>query len=119
MKIRKDDKVLVISGKDKNKEWTVLKVLTKTNRIIVEWLNMVTRNYKKQWINPWQSIKKESAMDVSNVMLVCPFTKKPTRVWFVLIEEKNKEWKSIIKKFRFSKKALKENWGESKDYIIK
>jgi large subunit ribosomal protein L24 len=46
----------------------------------------------------------EKAIDASNVMLVCPFTNKPTRVGFVKIEEKGK-----IKKFRFSKKAVKEN----------
>ena len=47
-------------------------------------------------------------------MIVCPFTDKPTRVWFVKIEEKGK-----TKKFRFSKKALKETWWEAKKYIIK
>jgi large subunit ribosomal protein L24 len=47
-------------------------------------------------------------------MLVCPFTDKPTRVGFVKIEEK---WKT--KKFRFSKKALKEKGWEAKDFIIK
>lgn len=114
MKIRKDDNVLVISGKDKGKEWKVLKVLTKTSKIVVEWVNVVTRNYKKMWTTPGQSVKKEAAMDASNVMLVCPFTKKPTRVWFVFVDEK-----SGSKKFRFSKAALKAKWGESKDYIIK
>jgi large subunit ribosomal protein L24 len=47
-------------------------------------------------------------------MLICPFTNKPTRIGFVKVEEK---WKT--KKFRFSKKALKEKWGEAKNYIIK
>jgi len=46
----------------------------------------------------------EKAIDASNVMLVCPFTSKPTRVGFVKIEEKGKS-----KKFRFSKMAVKEN----------
>lgn len=114
MKIRKDDNVLVISGKDKDKTWKVLKVLTKTGKIIVEWVNIVTRNNKKNWTTPGQSIKKEAALDASNVMLVCPFTKKPTRVWFVFIEDKS--WN---KKFRFSKTALKVKAGEPKDYIIK
>lgn len=114
MKIRKDDKVLVVSGKDKGKTGKVLKVLTKTNRVIVEGLNMVTRHYKKVWTTPGQIIQKENPMDVSNVMLVCPFTDKPTRVWFVFVEEK---W--VSKKFRFSKKALKEKWGDSKNFIIK
>ena len=47
---------------------------------MVEGINMVTRNYKKMGTTPGQSVKKEAAMDVSNVMLVCPFTSKPTRV---------------------------------------
>jgi large subunit ribosomal protein L24 len=48
------------------------------------------------------------------VMLVCPFTSKPTRVWFVTIADK-----SWSKKYRFSKVALKAKGGEAKDYIIK
>lgn len=114
MKIRKDDNVLVISGKDKGKTGKVLKVLTKTNKVVVEWVNIVTRHLRKVWTTPGQIIKKENALDASNVMLVCPFTQKPTRVWFVVIADK-----SWSKKFRFSKAALKAKWGESKDYIIK
>lgn len=114
MKIRKGDNVLVISWKDKWKEGKVLKVLTKANRVIVEWVNVVTRSYKKMGTTPGQSIKKEAPIDVSNVMLICPFTKKPTRVWFVFVKEK-----SVVKKFRFSKAALKANWWEAKDYIIR
>lgn len=114
MKIRKNDNVLVISWKDKGKTWKVLKVLTKTNRVVVEWVNIVTRNYKKMWTTPWQSVKKENSIDVSNVMLICPFTKKPTRVWFVFID-----WKSWNKKFRYSKVWLKINGWEAKDFIIK
>ena len=91
MKIRKDDTVLVIAWKDKWKSWKVLKVLTKTNRIVVEWINVVTRSLKKVWANPGQIIKKENPLDVSNVMLVCPFTSKLTRIWFVFLEDK--AWK--------------------------
>jgi hypothetical protein len=47
-------------------------------------------------------------------MLVCPITSKPTRVWFVLVQEK-----TSTKKFRFSKAALKAKGGEAKDHIIK
>lgn len=114
MKIRKGDNVLVISWKDKWKTWTILKVLNKTNRVIVEQVNLVTRHYKKVWATPGQKIQKENPLDISNVMLVCPFTKKPTRVWFVFVEEK---W--VVKKFRFSKQALKVNAWEAKDFIIK
>lgn len=114
MKIRKGDNVLVISWKDKWQTSTVLKVLTKTSKIVVDKVNLVTRHYKKSWATPWQKVQKENPIDISNVMLVCPFTKKPTRVWFVFIEDKG-----VSKKFRFSKTALKANWWEAKSYIIK
>lgn len=116
MKIRTWDKVQVMSGKerDRGQVSTVLKVFTDTSKIIVKDINVVTRHLKKQWTNPGQIIKMEKAIDASNVMLICPFTEKPTRVWFVKIEEK---WKT--KKFRFSKKALSEKWGEASKYIIK
>jgi large subunit ribosomal protein L24 len=47
MKIRNGDSVVVISGKDKSKTGKVLKVLTRTNRIVVEGVNVVKRHYKK------------------------------------------------------------------------
>jgi len=116
MKIRTWDKVIVMSGKEKDRgqEAEVLKVLTDNNKIIAKWINVVTRHLKKQWTTPGQIVKMEKAIDASNVMLVCPFTSKPTRVGFVKIEEKGK-----TKKFRFSKVAVKENKGEAKDFIIK
>lgn len=116
MKIRTWDKVKVMSGKEKDRgvEAEVLKVFTSENKIIVAWVNIVTRHIKKQWTNPGQIIKMEKAISASNVMLVCPFTNKPTRIGFVKIEEKGK-----VKKFRFSKRAVKENWGEPKKFIIK
>lgn len=116
MKIKTWDKVQVISGKEKDK-WQiseVLKVFPDTNKIIVKGVNIAKRHLKKQGTNPWQILEMEKAIDASNVMIVCPFINKPTRIGFVKIEEK---WKT--KKFRFSKKALKEKWGEAKSYIMK
>ncbi len=116
MKIRTWDKVIVLSGKEKDRGQTaeVLKVFLDNNKIIVKGINVVTRHVKKQWTTPGKIVKMEKAIDASSVMLVCPFTEKPTRVGFVKIEEKGK-----IKKFRFSKKAVKENGGEAKKFIIK
>ncbi len=116
MKIRTWDKVMIMSGKeqDRGQVAEVLKVFADENKVLVKWINLVTRHLKKQWTNPGQIIKMEKAINASNVMLVCPFTNKPTRVGFVKIEEKGK-----IKKFRFSKKAVKENGGEAKKFIIK
>ncbi len=116
MKIRTWDKVQVLSGKEKDRGniSEVLKVFTDTSKIIVKDVNVVTKHLKKQGTNPGQIVKMEKAIDASNVMLICPFTDKPTRVGFVKVEEKGK-----IKKFRFSKKAVKENGWEAKKFIIK
>ena len=107
---------MVMSGKkdDKGKKSEVLKAYPNQNKIIVKDVNIATRHIKKQGTTPGQIIQIERPIDVSNVMLICPFTDKPTRVGFIKIEEK---WK--MKKFRFSKKALKEKGWEAKSYIIK
>ena len=116
MKIRTWDKVQVMSGKEKDRGNVseVLKVFTDTKKVIVKDVNVVTRHLKKQGTNPGQIIKMEKAIDASNVMLICPFTEKPTRVGYVKVEEKGK-----TKKFRFSKKALSEKGWEAAKYIIK
>ena len=114
MKIRNWDSVIVMSGKDSGKTGVVQKVFPVTGKIIVEGVNIVTRHMKKQGTTPGQILKMEKAIDASNVMLECPLTKKPTRIWFVMIEESGKQ-----KKFRYSKKAVKEEKKSPKDCIIK
>ncbi len=115
MKIRSWDNVQIMSGKQKDRgvKAEVVKVLS-NNKIIVKGVNIVTRHVKKQWTTAGQIIKMEKAIDASVAMLVCPYTDKPTRIGFVKIEEK---WKT--KKFRFSKKAVKEKGGKPQDFIIK
>ncbi len=116
MKIRKWDTVQVMSGKQKDR-WVraeVEQVLLDKNTLIVKGVNIVTKHIKKMGGNPGQIVKFEKPISASAVMLVCPFTDKPTRIGFVSIEEKGK-----TKKFRFSKKALAEQGGEAKKYIIK
>ncbi len=116
MKIRIWDKVKIMSWKkiDKNKEAKVLKVFKAENKILLEGVNIATKHVKKSWATPWQIIKIEKPIDASNVMLVCPITNKPTRVWFVEIEEKGK-----TKKMRYSKIAVKTNGKVPSDCIIK
>lgn len=82
MKIRLGDNVVVISGTRKNKGKTgkVLRVFPVTGKVLVEGINIATKHIKKQGTNPGQIIKMEKAIDVSNVMLECPITKKPTRI---------------------------------------
>lgn len=106
MKIRTWDKVEVLSWKDKKIRAEVIKVLKEKNKVIVKDVNMVTKHIKKMWTNPGQIVKFEKPIDASNVMLICPFTDKVTRIGFVTIEEKGKK-----KKFRFSKVAVK-TWAK-------
>lgn len=80
-KIKRDDLVKVIAGKDKDKQGKVLVVDTKSNKVIVEHCNMVTKHTKPGPGNPQGGIiEKEAPIDISNVMLVVDG--KATRVGF-------------------------------------
>lgn len=84
MKIRTGDTVLVIAGKEKGKSGRVMRVIASQNRVIVEGLNMRTKHIKRTPQQAGQKVKFEGALSVSNVMLVDPKTKKPTRVGYVV-----------------------------------
>ncbi|MBU2551588.1 MAG: 50S ribosomal protein L24 [Proteobacteria bacterium] len=79
--IRKDDRVLVISGKEKGKVGKVLKILPKKDRIIVEKINMIKRHTRPGGMAARGGIiEKEGALPISNVMLVCPKCTDPIRL---------------------------------------
>lgn len=81
MRIKKGDTVRVISGNDKGKEGKVLKVFPKDDRVIVEKINLIKRHMRPTQINPQGGIvEKEAPIHASNVMLVCPNKKVPTRI---------------------------------------
>ena len=80
MKIRNGDTVIVITGKDKGKTGTVLRILPDANRVVVADINMRTRHVKATAQSAGQKITYEASLDASNVMLVDPKTKKPTRI---------------------------------------
>ncbi len=115
MKIRKWDTVQIISWKsqDKGKTAKVLKVLKVENKLLIEWVNIITKHVKKVGTQKGQIVKLEKPIDASNVMLMCPITGKPTRVGFAITKEKGK-----AKKVRVSKAALKAGKKE-KEAIIK
>jgi large subunit ribosomal protein L24 len=86
-KIRRDDEVVVISGKDRGKTGTVLRVDPKKQRVYVEGLNLVKRHQRPQQVRGAQRteqvggvIEKEGPIHISNVMLIDPKDKKGTRV---------------------------------------
>jgi large subunit ribosomal protein L24 len=80
--IRRNDQVVVTTGKDSGKKGRVLKVLPTKNRVIVEGVNMIKRHTRP---NPQRNIKggiveREGALHASNVQLVCPECGKMTRI---------------------------------------
>ena len=82
LRIRKNDTVEVISGKDKGKRGRVIEVLPKVERVRVEGVNKIKRHTKP---NPQKSVKggiveRENPLHVSNVALIDPKSDKPTRI---------------------------------------
>ena len=81
-KIRKGDKVVVITGKEKGKTGEVLSVLREESRVLVQGVNIVKRHTRPSAANPGGIIDKEAPLHISNVAHVDPKSGKPTRVGF-------------------------------------
>ena len=80
MSIRKDDTVIVLSGKDKGKQGKVLSVLPKESKVIVEKVNVISRHQKpRKQGEEGGIIKREAPIYACKVMRVCPKCDKPTR----------------------------------------
>jgi large subunit ribosomal protein L24 len=83
MKIRKDDTVIVIAGRDKGKKGKVRRAFPNENRVIVEGLNMIKRHSRaRRAARQAGIIELEAPIHVSNVMLLCDKCGNPTRVNF-------------------------------------
>jgi large subunit ribosomal protein L24 len=82
LRVRRDDQVIVISGKDRGKTGRVLRVDPKSERVYVEGLNIVKRHQRPRpgSSDPGGVIEKEGPIHISNVMLLDPQDNKPTRV---------------------------------------
>lgn len=87
-KIKKNDEVIIITGKDKGKNSKVLAVLPKKNKVLVEKVNVVKKHTKPAQGTPGGIIEKEKPIDNSNVMLVCSYCKKPVKVKFEIVKDK-------------------------------
>lgn len=100
MKIKKDDTVLIISGKDRGKKGKIIRALPKERKVVVEGVNI-----RKKHIRPrragekGQIVEMPAPIDVSNVMIICPKCGKPTRVGYKIGEKK---------KYRICKKCSQE-----------
>ncbi|ABK17253.1 50S ribosomal protein L24 [Syntrophobacter fumaroxidans] len=97
-RIKKNDTVMVVTGKDKGKSGKVLRVIYKKDRAIVEKLNMIKRHMKPSQQNRQGGIlEKESPIHISNLMLICAKCTDPTRVGYKVLDDN--------KKVRFCKKC--------------
>ncbi|MBQ9536769.1 MAG: 50S ribosomal protein L24 [Desulfovibrionaceae bacterium] len=101
-RIHKDDKVLVISGRDRGKIGRVLRVVHKHDTVVVEKINMVRRHQKgNPYIQqPGKIIDKEMPLHISNVLVVCEACGKATRIGYREIEVDGRK-----QKVRFCKKC--------------
>jgi large subunit ribosomal protein L24 len=90
LKIKKGDKVIVITGRDKGKQGEVLRVLRAESRVIVQGVHIVKRHTRQSAGNPGGIVEKESAIHVSNVAHVDPKSGKPTRVGFKTLDDGRK-----------------------------
>jgi large subunit ribosomal protein L24 len=97
-RIRKGDKVIVTVGKDKGKVGVVGKVITSTNKVLVQGLNMVVKHVKPSQKMPQGGVvRMESPIHSSNLMHVDPKSGAPTRVGFKVMQDG--------KKVRYAKKT--------------
>lgn len=99
MKLKKNDEVIIVKGKDKGKRGKIERVVTKKNKILVPGVNLYKKHYKSRIQNkPSEVIEITKPFPVGNVALICPNCKKQTRVGYKI---DNKE------KIRYCKKCNK------------
>jgi large subunit ribosomal protein L24 len=91
LKIKKGDKVVVVTGRDKGKTGEVLKVMPKESRVLVQGVNVAKRHTRPSAANPGGGIvDKELSIHISNVAHVDPKSGKPTRVGFKILGDGRK-----------------------------
>jgi large subunit ribosomal protein L24 len=95
-KIRKGDKVVVLTGKDKGRSGDVTKVMPKDGKALVAGINMVKRHTRQSQTSEGGIISKEAPIQLSNLSIVDPKDGKPTRVGFRMEGDK---------KVRFAKRS--------------
>jgi large subunit ribosomal protein L24 len=89
-KIKKGDRVVVITGRDKGKRGEVIRVLPGADRVIVAGVNVVKRHTRPTPASAGGIVEKEATIHVSNVAHIDPKTDKPTRVGFKTLEDGRK-----------------------------
>jgi large subunit ribosomal protein L24 len=97
-RIRKGDMVVVIAGRDRGKSGKVLSVDPGVGKVVVEKLNIIKRHTKpNQKVKQGGILEREAPLAISNVLYLCPVTKKPTRLGVRMLDDG--------RRIRFSKKS--------------
>ena len=115
MKLKKKDKVVVLSGRDKGKRGEILQVFSEDDgRVLIAKINLVTKHKKPQQNEPGGIQKKEAPMAASKVMLVCPKCDKPTRVKLDKLATGERVWETLAATTANGKPA---RWGTA--FLVK
>lgn len=89
MKIHKNDNVIILKGKDRGKQGKVTVAIPADNKVIIEGMNIAKKRIKSRVTGKkGQMVERSMPMHVSNVALIDPKTKKPTRVSFKIVKDK-------------------------------
>ena len=89
-KIKKGDRVVVITGKDKGKSGEVLRMLRDKDRVLVQGVNMIKRHTRPSQTNSGGIVEREAPLHISNVAHIDPSTSEPTRVGSKVLEDGRK-----------------------------
>ena len=89
-KIKKGDKVVVLTGRDKGKSGEVLRVVREEDRVLVQGVNMMKRHTRPAAGQPGGIIEKEATIHISNVAHIDPKSNEPTRVGYKILEDGRK-----------------------------
>jgi large subunit ribosomal protein L24 len=90
MKIKKGDKVIVITGRDKGKQGEVLRVMREEGRLVVQGVHMMKRHTRPSAGNPGGIVEREASIHVSNVAHLDPKSGKPTKVGYKTLNDGRK-----------------------------
>ncbi len=90
LKVKKGDKVVVLTGKNKGSKGEILKVIRETNRVIVQNVNMITRHNKPSQTSAGGIEKREASIHISNVALADPKGGKATRIGYKVLKDGKK-----------------------------
>jgi len=90
LKIKKDDNVIVISGRDKGKQGKVLRVFPTEARAVVQGIHVARRHSKPRMGDPGGIVEKELTIHLSNLAHIDPQTNKPTRIGYKLLDDGRK-----------------------------